>query len=286
MFKKISEILVWMGRHFLGLLLVLIALAIFLPKAERPAQRANLQIIDVRGPILKPDKILKAIDEAKRSAHIKGVLLRVDSPGGGVAPSVEIAYAIKELHEKKPVVAYAAGIMASGAYYASIYADRIVANPGAIVGSIGVILESADMEGLMSKIGIRPQVVKEGTYKEAGTPLRRWTPEERAELERLIKDGYEMFVRDVALARKLDINDSKRYADAHIFSASRAKSVGLVDEVATLSRAKALTAELAKVEKPVWKKKNRFESLVENLTTGALSSLFSAAEGLKAQWRF
>jgi protease-4 len=286
MFKKISDVLVWMGRHFLGLLLVLIALALFLPKAESPARRANLQIIDLRGPILKADKVLEAIEKAKNDKAIKGVLFRVDSPGGGVAPSVEIAYAIKELREKKPVVAYASGIMASGAYYASIYADRIVANPGAIVGSIGVILESANVEGLMNKLGVKPQVVKEGTYKEAGTPLRRWTPEERAELERLIKDGYEMFVRDVAKARNLDLNESQRYADAHIFSAVRARNVGLVDEVAPLSRAKALVAELAKVKKPIWKKKNKFETFMEKLAADTVTHLLGAVSGLKAQWRF
>jgi len=286
MFKKISDTLVWMGRHFLGLLLVLIALALFLPKGDSvPSKRANLQIIELNGVILKPDKVLKEIQKAKEDDRIKGVLFKINSPGGGVAPSVEIAYALKELHEAKPVVAYAAGTMASGGYYAGIYADKIVANPGSIVGSIGVILESANLEGLMSKLGIKPQVIKEGTYKEAGTPLREWTPQERAELECLIRDGYEMFVSDVAKARRLDINDSSRFADAHIFSAQRAKAVGLVDEVATLSYAKRLTAQLAGVTSPVWKEKSPMERFFENLATQSLASVLGNIQAFKAEWK-
>jgi protease-4 len=134
----------------------------------------------------------------------------------------------------------------------------------------------------MDKIGIGTQVVKEGTYKEAGTPTREWTPKEREELERLTKDTYELFVSDVAKARGLDLNNSKAYADAHIFSSKRAKEAGLIDEIGTKSSAKKQVAALAKVKKPVWKEKDKFEAFIENLGTESILKLQSYFYGLKS----
>ncbi len=282
MFKKISDLIKWIGDHFKGMLFLLILLIVFMPTSESKLKPANLQEIKLSGPIMDADKVLKEIEKAQKDDDIKGVLLNVNSPGGAVPPSIEICYAIKELREHKPVIAYASGVMASGSYYASIYANRIIANPGSIVGSIGVIMESPNLERLMEKIGIGTQVVKEGTYKEAGTPTREWTPKEREELERLTKDTYELFVSDVAKARGLDVNNSKAYADAHIFSSKKAKEVGLIDEVATKSNAKKQIAELAKVKDPVWKEKDKFESFIESLSTESLLKLQSYFYGLRS----
>jgi len=282
MFKKISDIIKWIGQHFLGMLFLLIALVVLMPKSAAPLKPANLQEIELVGPILDAKQVLKEIEEASKNPRIKGVLLSVNSPGGAVPPSIEISYAIRDLTKKKPVIAYAEGIMASGSYYASIYAKKIIANPGAIVGSIGVIMESADIEELMRKIGVKPQVVKQGTYKEAGTFTREWTPQERAELERLTKDTYDLFVRDVATARGLDINRSNEYADAHIFSAARAKRVGLVDTVGTRYIAKKEVEKLAGVKKPVWKTKDKIEQIFEKLGTKAITKVQSYFYGLKS----
>ena len=282
MFKKISDIIKWIGQHFLGMLFLLIALVVLMPKSAAPLKPANLQEIELIGPILDAKQVLKEIEEASKNPRIKGVLLSVNSPGGAVPPSIEISYAIRELTKKKPVIAYAQGIMASGSYYASIYAKKIIANPGAIVGSIGVIMESADIEELMKKIGVKPQVVKQGTYKEAGTFTREWTPQERAELERLTKDTYDLFVHDVATARGLDINRSNEYADAHIFSAARAKKVGLVDTIGTRYIAKKEVEKLAGVKKPVWKTKDKIEQIFEKLGTKAITKIQSYFYGLKS----
>jgi len=130
-------------------------------------------------------EIVQKIDAAAKNDAIKGVLLSVDSPGGAVAPSVEIAYSIKRLKAKKPVVVYAKGTMASGSYYASIWADKIIANPGSMIGSIGVIMQGANVSGLMKKLGIESQVVKAGLYKQIGTPDRKWKPYEVAELNKV-----------------------------------------------------------------------------------------------------
>ncbi len=281
MFQAIGKMIQWIGRHFLGMIFLLIVVVVFSPD-KVPTNPANLQEIKLSGPILDSDTIIKEIEKAQKDKKIRGVLLTVNSPGGAVAPSIEISYAIKALKKHKPVIAYAAGIMASGSYYSSIYADKIVANPGAIIGSIGVIMESANIKELMDKIGIKPQTVQQGTYKQAGTPMRKWTPQERAELEQLTKDTYTLFVKDVAAARGLDINNSKAYADAHIFAALRAKEVGLVDMVGIKSRAKIELQVLAKIDKPVWKKKDKLDSFMDKLASKAAIQIQSYFYGLKA----
>ena len=282
MFSAIGKTIKWIGEHFKGMLFLLIVLVVFMPKSETTLNPANLQEIELLGPIMNADMIIKEIEKAQKDLKIKGVLLNVNSPGGAVPPSIEIAYAIKELKKHKPVIAYASGIMASGSYYASIYANKIIANPGSVVGSIGVIMQSVNAEELMETIGIKPQIVKQGTYKEAGTPTREWTAQERAELETLTKDTYDLFVKDVATARGLDINASNSYADAHIFSSKRAKDVGLIDEIGTKMTAKTQVASLAKVKTPVWKEKDKLESFMENLGTKSVMKLQSYFYGLKA----
>jgi protease-4 len=282
MFKTLGNIIKWIGQHFMGMLFLLIALVVLMPKSSTQLKPANLQEIQLFGPIMDADKIVKEIEEAQKNKAIKGVLLTVNSPGGAVPPSIEIAYAIKELQQHKPVIAYASGIMASGSYYSSIYAQKIIANPGAIVGSIGVIMESANVKELMDKIGIKTQIVKQGTYKEAGTPTREWTTEERAELETLTRDTYTLFVHDVATARGLDEKASKSYADAHIFSSQRAKKVGLIDEIGIKNQAKTQLAKVANVKKPVWKEKDKLEAFLQRLETQSILKVQSYFYGLKS----
>ncbi len=282
MFKAIGNMIKWIGQHFMGMIFLLIAFVVLMPSSSTQLTTANLQEIKLVGPIMTADTILKEIEAAQEDTKIKGVLLNVNSPGGAVPPSIEIAYAIKELKKHKPVVAYASGIMASGSYYASIYANTIIANPGSIVGSIGVIMESANVEELMNTIGVKTQIVKEGTYKEAGTPPREWTTEERAELERLTKDTYDLFVKDVAEARGLEVSNAKAYADAHIFSAKRAKEAGLIDSIGIKGQAKAELQALAKVTKPTWKEKDKLESFLDQLGSKSIMHLQSYFYGLKA----
>lgn len=281
MFQAIGNTIQWIGKHFMGMLFLLILVLLFSPD-ETEINPANLQEIYLRGPIVNSDSIVEEIEKAQKDRSIKGVLLTVDSPGGAVAPSIEIAYAIKALKKEKPVVAYAAGIMASGSYYSSIYANNIVANPGSIIGSIGVIMESADIKELLDKIGVKPQTVQQGTYKQVGTPMRPWTAVERAELEQLTKDTYDLFVKDVSLARGLDINSSQSYADAHIFVAHRAKEIGLIDSVGVKVDAKKELQTLSKVENPIWKKRDKFETIIEKFTTNTMGEIHSYFYGLKA----
>jgi len=235
-------------------------------------ENVNLQKIELYGPIMSIEKTMREINDAKKNKKIKGVLLIVNSPGGAVAPSVELAYAIKELALLKPVVAYASGVMASGSYYASIWANKIIANPGAMVGSIGVIFQGTNVEELMETVGIKTQTIKAGKYKEAGTPTREWASYEKEELEKVIKDTYNMFITDVANARKLKVEDHTKFADAHIFTSSQAKEVGLIDEVSTLSYAKNEIEKLSGVETPMWKKEDKIDKFIDKIINEAVTN--------------
>jgi len=282
LFLPITAPIQFIQRNFKTILFLTLLFYVINNTNTKNLEQPNLQIIELNGPIMIVDDVLETIEKAKIDPLIKGVLFKVNSPGGAVAPSVELAYAIKELNQIKPVVAYASGIMASGSYYASIWATKIIANPGSMIGSIGVIMQSVDTSELMSKIGIKTQTVKMGTYKEAGTPTRQWTEEERDELENVIKSTYDTFISDVANARNLKKENHKNYADAHIFTSAQALNVKLIDEVATISRAKKIVLELSGVKKPIWSKEDKMEKFMQKLVNGSISNIFSNINGLMA----
>ena len=225
-------------NHFKAMLFLLLLFMLFAPQSEQDFTPNNLQEIKLVGPIMDSTEIVNLINEVANNDDIKGVLLSVNSPGGAVAPSVEIAYAIKRLQAKKPVVAYAKGTMASGSYYSSIWADEIISNPGSMIGSIGVIMEGADLSEIMSKIGIKTQTIQAGKYKKVGTQDRAWKDYEVNELNKVIQGTYDMFTKDVADARGLDVSKRDLYANAHIFTAAQAIKVGLVDTLGVTYDAK------------------------------------------------
>ncbi len=268
-------------NNFKALIFLLIVFAIFYSSSEDKITHPNLAKVYISGPIMSADKFLEDIKEVEET-KVKGLLLIVDSPGGAVAPSVEMALTIKRLKAKMPVVTYAAGTMASGSYYASIWSNKIIANPGSTIGSIGVLFEGANVEGLMKKLGVESQVVKAGEYKEVGTMFRKWSPKERAHIESLIDDTYTMFTEDVAAARKLDINKTAAFADAKVFTARSAQKEGLVDELGTRHEAEAALAKLANVKDPVWLEKTKMNQFLERLVTETASKLAVGFSGLKA----
>lgn len=285
-FSPITAILDFITKYFKTIVFLTIMYFIIVPSDENLVDsniHANLQKIELSGPIMDVSKTLEDIQKAKEDKNIKGILFVVNSPGGAVAPSVELAYAIKELKEIKPVVVYASGVIASGSYYASIWANKIIANPGSMVGSIGVIMQGVNVEELMQKIGVSTQTVKAGKYKESGTPTRKWFDYEEKQLQSVIDDTYNMFISDVASARNLDVKNHNLFADAKIFTSKQAKEVGLVDEVATLSYAQDSLIKLAKVEKAVWKKEDKFEKFMDKLISEAVSNIsMNLMSGLKA----
>ncbi|WP_198305680.1 signal peptide peptidase SppA [Arcobacter vandammei] len=286
LFSPITAILDFITKYFKTIVFLTIVYFVFFSSPNEDGltkEFANLQKIELNGAIMDVSKVLSDIEKAKKDENIKGVLFVVDSPGGAVSPSVEVAYAIKELKELKPVVTYASGTIASGSYYASIWSDKIIANPGSMVGSIGVIMQGFEASELMEKIGLSVQTVKAGKYKESGTPTRKWTAYEEEQLKSVINDTYNMFVNDVASARKLKVENHTSFADARIFTSKQAKEVGLIDEVATLSYAKQTIIELSKVEKAVWKKEDKFEKFMDKFLSEVISKVvINFSSSLKA----
>jgi len=265
-FSPITATLSYIQNHFKAMIFVLILFLVFAPDKNEDLNPVNLQQINLVGPIMEVSEVLQKIEDATDDETIKGVLLVVDSPGGAVAPSIEVAYAIKRLKEKKPVVAYAQGTIASGSYYASIWANEIIVNPGSMVGSIGVIMQGADLSELMGKIGVKSQSVQAGKYKKVGTGDRPWTNYEVNELNKVINGTYDMFTQDVADARGLDIKKRDMFANAHIFTASQAKDVGLVDSLGVSYDAKQRVIELSGVANPTWNKEDKFDKLMKKLS--------------------
>jgi protease-4 len=272
-FSPIGAIMSYIQNHFKAMIFLLIVAIIFIPASEEDLTPNNLQQINLVGPIMDATEVLQQLDEAAENEHIKGVLLVIDSPGGAVAPSIEIAYAVKRLKKRKPIVVYAKGTLASGSYYASIWADEIIVNPGSMVGSIGVIMQGADLSGIMQKIGVKTQTVQAGKYKKVGTSDRAWAPYEINELNKVIHGTYNMFTNDVAKARKLDIKKRDVFANAHIFTASQAKDVGLVDKLGVSFDAKKRLAKLSSVSTPIWNKEDAFDRFMKKLSASTAVTL-------------
>ncbi|MBS4069218.1 MAG: signal peptide peptidase SppA [Sulfurimonas sp.] len=265
-FSPILVTMKFIQEHFKAMIFLLIVFLIFAPTSNKDLTPNNLQQINLFGPIMEVSEVVAQIDEAAKNNSIKGILLNVDSPGGAVAPSIEIAYAIKRAKELKPVVVYASGTIASGSYYASIWANEIIANPGSMVGSIGVIMQGADVSELMSKVGIKSQSVQAGKYKKVGATDREWTEYEKNELNKVIYGTYDLFTSDVANARGLDIKKRDSFANAHIFTAHQAKDVGLIDTIGVAYDAKNRLSELSGVAQPKWNEEDKFDKLMKKIS--------------------
>jgi protease-4 len=176
------------------------------------------------------------------------VVLRVNSPGGGVAPAQEIYDEVIKLKEEKKVVVSMGAVAASGGYYIASPADKIVANPGTITGSIGVIMELPNIEGLMEKIGVKTEVIKSGKHKDIASAFRSMTEEEKKILENLLSDVHEQFIIAVSDSRGMDYDVIKKIADGRIFTGKKAKELGLVDDLGNLQYAIQLAGELSGIK--------------------------------------
>lgn len=274
-FRWIGKAINYINNHFKAMLFLLLLFFIFNPFSEKNLEQPNLKTIKIEGQIERIDTILADIDEAIMNQNIKGVLLQVDSPGGALAPSIELSMAIKRLNQIKPVVAYASGSMTSGSYYASIWTRKIIANPGAFIGSIGVLFQAPNIQPLADKLGIKEQVISAGEYKQMGTFTREWSPKERAGLKELIDDAYELFINDVSRARGLKKERAKEFANARVFIAKKAQNIGLIDAVGSLYIAKKEIEDLANIQKPIWEKPSEMDIFLKELKTSASFPIFN-----------
>ncbi|HEY5937774.1 MAG TPA: signal peptide peptidase SppA [Kofleriaceae bacterium] len=209
---------------------------------------SKIGVVEVKGVISESEDAVEALKAFEKSASVKAVVVRIDSPGGGVAPSQEIYDAIRQLREEKPVIASMGGVAASGGYYIASACDTIVANPGTLTGSIGVIMELGNLEGLMQKLGVHADVVKAGAYKDMGSIVRPMTDAERGLFQEMIDSVHTQFITAVAAGRGMDKDQVRAVADGRIFSGEQAKVAGLVDVLGGFEDAIDLAAEKAGIE--------------------------------------
>lgn len=200
-------------------------------------QEDRIGVVYLEGVISKAGDYTSWIRTLRDDDTVKGVLLRINCPGGAVAPSQEIYHAVKDLANVKPVVVSMSSVAASGGYYSAAPAHLIVANSSSLTGSIGVIMEMQNLQELFGKLGIKRQALTSGPLKDAGSPFKKMTKEDRAYLMAIIKDIHEQFVKDVAEARKMDIEEVRKVADGRALTGNQALEAGLVDRIGTMADA-------------------------------------------------
>lgn len=228
------------------LAMLLVVLGRFLPERGSIALGSKVGLVEVTGTMASASPAVDEIARFARDRTVKAIVVRLESPGGGVAAAQEIFDELKKVRaEGKPVVASMGGVAASGAYYVACGADSIVANPGTLTGSIGVIMSFPNTQELLKKIGVEMQVVKTGEFKDMGSRARPMTPEERELVGELIGDVYDQFVTVVAVERNLDIEAVKRIADGRVLTGRQAYDLGLVDRLGGFRDAVMLAGEMA-----------------------------------------
>ncbi|MFZ2630229.1 MAG: signal peptide peptidase SppA [Desulfosalsimonadaceae bacterium] len=205
-------------------------------------------VIEIKGVIADARPVLEQIKNFRKNDDVKAIVVRIDSPGGGVGPSQEIFRELQKTAKTKKIIASMGAIAASGGYYIAAATNGIVANPGTITGSIGVILGYTNFEALFEKIGLYPVVIKSGEYKDMGSPVRKMTASEKALLQEFSDNVHSQFIKDVATGRRLPENQIRKIADGRIFSGETAKSLGLVDRLGNLEDAVEWAGELGGIE--------------------------------------
>lgn len=240
----------------------------------------KVAVVRIEGPIIDSKGAIEEIKDYAKDVSIKAIVLRVDSPGGAVAPSQEIYEEVKKATAKKKVVVSMGALAASGGYYISSPASRIIANPGTLTGSIGVIMEIPNVEGLMNKVGVKTEVIKSGRHKDIASMFRGIGREERMILQGVLDDVHEQFIKAVAEGRKMSQEGARKLADGRIFTGKQALGVGLVDELGNIEDAIKVAAKLAgiKGEPNVVSKKEKFSviDLLRGRLPKELSDFFPA----------
>jgi protease-4 len=250
--------------------------------------KEKIAVVEIRGVILDPQPVIEKLIKFRKNENIKAIVLRVDSPGGAVGPAQEIHAEVKKVQRQKIVLVSIGSTAASGGYYIACAADQILANPGSITGSIGVIVESMNVEELLHKIGLRATVIKSGKHKDIGSPVRQMTEEEKKLLQGVLDSVHEQFIRAVAEGRKLPLEKIRPLADGRIFTGDQAKTLGLVDELGTLEDTIAKAAKMAGIKgepEVIYPERKRF-SLLELLLQQTLQKLFQGLREKSSPFNF
>ncbi|HEX9205858.1 MAG TPA: signal peptide peptidase SppA [Candidatus Deferrimicrobiaceae bacterium] len=243
-------------RPFLrGCLTVTVVLAAFLAlltiisrmDSNPLAKGDKVAVIPVKGMISDSEPVIEQLKRFGKDDSVKAIVLRIESPGGGVGPSQEIYEEVKKVAAKKPVLTSMGALTASGGYYIACATQKVFANPGTMTGSIGVIMPFMNVRELAEKVGLRGMTVKSGEYKDIGSPLRDMNADERALLQGVVDNVHHQFVNAVAEGRNLPREDVMRIADGRIFTGEQAKALGLVDVLGNLEDAVAEAGKMGKI---------------------------------------
>ncbi len=211
-------------------------------------EKNKIGLVNIYGVISDSRRIVGWIDKLKEDSDIKGVIVRINSPGGSVAASQEIYQAIRELSSVKPVVVSMGDIAASGGYYVACGATKIVANPGTITGSIGVIAKLPNIKKLLDKLGVKDEIIASGKFKATGSMTKELSKEEKEYIQSLVNDLHEQFVKAVSEGRHLPIEKVKKIANGKVYTGRQAKKLGLVDILGGFNTALREVIKLSKIK--------------------------------------
>lgn len=252
--NSLASAIGWMfiGLFALGFIGTAVGIGLYLSKGDNGMEEAKTSsavgVVELTGEIMTSEKFEKDLDRLVKNDKMKGIVVRIDSPGGAVGASEEIFTAIRNADKKKPVVCSLGSIAASGGLFSAVGCRKIVANKGTLTGSIGVIMMTPQLGSIMEKVGVAMTVVKSGHFKDAGSPFRELQPDERALLETLVADAHTQFIELIANARNIPVDKVRSFADGRIILGEKAVELGLVDEIGSLARAAKLALELANIK--------------------------------------
>lgn len=275
---------------FSGLILAVMIMGVWIGGKKGDFSGEAVGVVEIEGVIADSREALEQIRRFREDEDIKAIVVRVDSPGGAVGPSQEIYREIRKTVKKKKVIASMGAVAASGGYYIACAADGIVANPGTITGSIGVIMGYTNFRQLLDKIGLVPVVIKSGPYKDTGSPTREMRDDERELLQNITSGIHEQFVAAIAEARSMDRSQVSEAADGRIFSGEDAKKIGLVDRLGNFEDALAWAGELGGIDGeivPVYVQDEKL-TLLRYLLTSSVADWMSRLvhPGLFAEYRY
>lgn len=270
----------------LFILLIVVSAVLLLFQKNLPIGE-KVALIKIEGPIIDSKDTIDELKEYVKDLSIKAIVIRIDSPGGAVAPSQEIYEEIRKAVSKKKVVVSMGSIAASGGYYIASPATKIISNPGTLTGSIGVIMEIPNIEGLMNKIGVKTEVIKSGKHKDIASIFRGINKEEREILQNVLDNVHEQFIKAVAEGRKMHPDDVRKIADGRIFTGEQALKLGLVDQLGNLEDAINVASKLAGIKgEPVVVSKKAKISLINLLKNSIPNEIKELNPSLRVKYLY
>jgi protease-4 len=287
--KKVLLGLVITGAVFVFVIVPLILFTLLMAGNESLSWGEGVGLVEVEGVILDSRETVRQLADMEKDERVRAVVLRVDSPGGVVAPSQEIYAGVKRLSAKKKVVVSMGSLAASGGYYIATPASLIMANAGTITGSIGVLMKVSNFEELLGKVGVKAFTLKTGEYKDSGSPLRSMTSNDRKMLQGVINNAHDQFVRAVAEGRRLPVGEVRKIADGRIVTGEQALALKLIDRIGTLQDAVEEAGKLAgikgepKVIRPARKGNSWIDMLMEE-TASRIAESVGKERGLSLRY--